>query len=53
LTAVWMIVAMTVAIRQAFDYRALSRAVAVSLLGWGLLVVVGAGIGVLMSVPVS
>ena len=53
LTAVWMVVAMTVAIRQAFDYDALSRAVAVSLLGWGLLVVVGAGVGMLMSVPVS
>jgi hypothetical protein len=53
LTAVWMVVAMTVAIRQAFDYGALSRAVAVSLLGWGLLVIVGAGVGMLMSVPVS
>jgi hypothetical protein len=53
LTAVWMVVAMTVAIRQAFDYQALPRAVAVSIVGWGLLVVVGAGIGMLMSVPVS
>ena len=53
LTAIWMVVAMTVAIRQAFDYGSLSRAVAVSLLGWGLLVVIGAGVGVLMSVPVS
>jgi hypothetical protein len=53
LTAIWMVVAMTVAIRQAFDYGSLSRAVAVSLLGWGVLVVVGAAVGVLMSVPVS
>lgn len=53
LTAVWMVVAMTVAIRQAFDYQSLARAVAVSLLGWGVLVAVGAAVGILMSVPVS
>lgn len=53
LTAIWMVVAMTVAIRQAFDYGSLSRAVAVSLLGWGVLMAIGAGVGILMSVPVS
>lgn len=53
LTAIWMVAAMTLAIRQAFDYHSLWRAAAVSLLGWGLLVVVAAGVGVLLSVPVS
>ena len=43
LTAIWMVAAMTLAIRQAFDYRSMGRAVAVSLLGWTVLVVVGGG----------
>ena len=35
-TAVWMLVAMVVAVRQALDYRSTGRAVAVGLLGWVL-----------------
>ncbi len=53
ITAVWMVAAMTVAIRQAFDYGSLGRAVAVSLLGWTVLVTVGAGVGLWLAVPVS
>lgn len=53
LTAIWMVAAMTVAIRQAFDYSSLGRAVAVSLLGWTVLVTVGAGIGLWLAVPAS
>ena len=43
---------MTLAIRQAFDYRSMSRAIAVSLLGWTLLVVVGVVVGLWLTVPV-
>lgn len=32
--AVWMLVAMVIAVRQALDYRSTSRAVGVCLLGW-------------------
>ncbi len=42
LTAVWMLVAMVVAVRQALDFASTLRAVAVCLLGWliaGLIVV--------------
>jgi hypothetical protein len=34
ITAVWMLAAMIVAVRQALDYRSTRRAVAVCLLGW-------------------
>jgi hypothetical protein len=34
LTAVWMIVTMVVAVRQALDYTSTTRAVAVCLIGW-------------------
>jgi len=53
LTAIWMVAAMTLAIRQAFDYGSLGRAVAVSLLGWAVIVTVGAGVGLWLAVPVS
>ena len=52
LTAVWMVAAMTLAIRQAFDYRSMSRAIAVSLLGWTVLVMVGVVVGLWLTVPV-
>jgi hypothetical protein len=38
LTAVWMIVTMVVAVRQALDYTSTTRAVAVCLIGWLLAV---------------
>ena len=53
LTALWMVAAMTLAIRQAFDYHSFRRAVAVSLLGWTVLVVVSGAIGLWLTVPVS
>jgi hypothetical protein len=34
LTAVWMIVTMVVAVRQALDYTSTTRAIAVCLIGW-------------------
>ena len=39
-TAVWMLVAMVIAVRQALDYKSTGRAVGVCLLGWIVLVVV-------------
>ena len=38
--AVWMLVAMVIAVRQALDYRSTGRAVGVCVLGWIVLVVV-------------
>jgi len=35
-TAVWMLIAMVVAVRQALDYQSTARAVAVCALGWAL-----------------
>jgi len=53
LTAIWMVAAMTLAIRQAFDYGSITRAIAVSVIGWMVLVVVAAGVGLWWAVPVS
>ncbi len=39
-TAVWMLVAMVIAVRQALDYKSTGRAVGVCMLGWIVLVVV-------------
>ena len=36
ITAIWMLVAMVVAVRQALDYQSTARAVAVCGLGWAL-----------------
>jgi len=36
ITAIWMLVAMVVAVRQALDYESTARAVAVCGLGWAL-----------------
>ena len=36
ITAIWMLVAMVVAVRQALDYQSTARAVAVCSLGWAL-----------------
>ncbi|MDZ7374568.1 MAG: YIP1 family protein [candidate division KSB1 bacterium] len=40
--AVWMLVAMVLAVRQALDYRSTARAVLVCLLGWFVQLVIGA-----------
>jgi hypothetical protein len=51
LTAVWMLVAMIVAVRQALDYKSTARAVAVCLIGWVLAIIMAVVLG-LMSGPV-
>lgn len=51
LTAIWMLVTMVVAVRQALDYKSTARAVAVCIVGWLLVIVFVMAFG-LMSAPV-
>jgi hypothetical protein len=53
IAAVWMLLAMVVAVRQALDYKSTARAVAVCAFGWALSIAIAVGIGVLFSRPVS
>lgn len=53
IASLWMIAAMTIAVRQALDYSSTSRAVGVALLGWAVSVAAAVGVGLLFSVPVS
>ena len=52
-TAVWMLVAMVVAVRQALDYKSTARAVAVCGIGWALALAIAVGIGLVFGPPVS
>jgi hypothetical protein len=52
-TAVWMLAAMIVAVRQALDYRSTLRAVAVCLLGWTIAMLMALGLGILFGPTVS
>lgn len=49
----WMIAAEVVAMRQALDYESTGRAVAVSILGWVVAVLVIVGLSMLLTAPVS
>jgi hypothetical protein len=53
ITAVWMLVAMIVAVRQALDYTSTARAVAVCGLGWALALAIAAGLGLVFGPTVS
>jgi hypothetical protein len=53
LTAVWMLMAMIVAVRQALDYTSTARAFAVCALGWVLSVGLAIGMGLLLSPPLQ
>lgn len=53
LTAVWMLMAMIVAVRQALDYTSTARAFAVCALGWVLSVGLAIGMGLLISPPLQ
>ena len=53
ITAVWMLVAMIVAVRQALDYKSTARAVAVCGLGWALAVAIAVGLGLVFGPTVS
>jgi hypothetical protein len=50
-TAVWMLMAMIVAVRQALDYTSTARAFAVCVLGWGLSLGFAIAIGIYCSPP--
>jgi hypothetical protein len=52
-TAIWMLVAMIVAVRQALDYRSTPRAIAVCLVGWVLAIAMAAVLGLVFTPPVS
>ena len=53
ITAVWMLVAMVVAVRQALDYTSTARAIGVCLLGWTLAIAIAAGLGLMFGPALS
>jgi hypothetical protein len=53
ISAVWMLVAMIVAVRQALDYTSTARAIAVCALGWALAIVFAAILGLLFGPTLS
>ena len=53
LTAVWMLLAMIVAVRQALDYSSTGRAVAVCAIGWALAIGIAVGLGLVLGPTVS
>jgi hypothetical protein len=53
ITALWMLVAMIVAVRQALDYKSTARAVAVCGLGWALAIAIAVGLGLVFGPTVS
>jgi len=52
-TAVWMLLAMVVAVRQALDYTSTARAVAVCVLGWALALAISVVLGLVFGPTVS
>jgi len=52
-TAVWMLAAMIVAVRQALDYESTARAIAVCVVGWTLAFGIAAAIGLVFGPPLS
>ena len=53
IAAVWMLLAMIVAVRQALDYKSTARAVAVCGLGWALAIAIAVAIGLFFGPTVS
>ena len=53
ITAVWMLAAMVVAVRQALDYRSTGRAIAVCVLGWALAIAFAVALGFFFGPAVS
>ena len=53
ITAVWMLMAMVVAVRQALDYKSTARAVAVCGLGWALAIAIAVGLGLVFGPTLS
>jgi hypothetical protein len=53
IAAVWMLLAMIVAVRQALDYKSTARAVAVCGLGWALSIAIAVALGLFFGPTVS
>jgi len=53
ISAVWILAAMIVAVRQALDYTSTARAIAVCVLGWTLAIVLAIALGVFFGPTVS
>jgi Yip1 domain len=53
ITAVWMLAAMIVGVRQALDYTSTARAIAVCGLGWALAIALAVGVGLVFGPTVS
>jgi hypothetical protein len=53
ITAVWMLAAMVVAVRQALDYRSTGRAIAVCVLGWLLAIALAIALGIFLGPALS
>ena len=53
ITAVWMLAAMIVGVRQALDYTSTARAIAVCVLGWALALALAVGMGLAFGPKVS
>jgi len=53
ITAVWMLIAMVVAVRQALDYTSTARAIAVCALGWGLAIAMAVAVGLMFGPALS
>ncbi|HMF96697.1 MAG TPA: hypothetical protein VKE96_20495 [Vicinamibacterales bacterium] len=53
ITAVWMLIAMIVAVRQALDYTSTARAIAVCALGWTLAIAIAVSLGLLFGPALS
>lgn len=53
ITAVWMLIAMIVAVRQALDYTSTARAIGVCVLGWVLAIVIAVGLGLMFGPTLS
>ena len=52
-TALWLLLAMFVAVRQALDYASTGRAIAVCIIGWGLALAMVFGAGFFLGTPVA
>jgi hypothetical protein len=52
-TAVWMLVAMVVAVRSALDYTSTARAVAVCIVGWTLAIGMAVSFGLFFGSALS
>lgn len=52
-SAIWMLLAMIVAVRQALDYKSTARAVGVCFLGWTLAIVIAVTLGLLFGPTVT